>query len=156
MKKKVWSKIVSLVLVIATLVTTLPLTVFAEEIKDEVQVEPEMYVKDVILVQGKTTDEASRAIANKGYEFLDHNLNEGTGGDGIWLGFLTTTDPNEAIYDMKVMNMKGGFTRTTMEEALAKQESAFAEMARGLLQARCLRRSAYSARRACSRISSAP
>ena len=132
MKKKVWSKIVSLVLVIATLVTTLPLTIFAEEIKDEVQLEPEMYIKDVILVQGKTKDEASRVITNKGYQFLDHNLNEGTGGDGIWLGFLATTDPNEAIYDMKIMNMKGGFTRTTMEEALAKQESAFAEMARDL------------------------
>ena len=132
MKRKFCWKIISLFLVIATLVTTLPFSVFAEEIKDESTSQAEIYIKDVKLVRAETKEEAYNKFAAAGYEFLEANLNEGTDGDGVWMGYTTTTDPSEAIYDMKLMNMKGGFTRTSMDEALASQKTAFAEMASDL------------------------
>lgn len=124
MKPKLYTKILSLVLVLAMLVTMVPATVFAEETDTA-----ELYIKSVKLAQAKTKAEAQSILEEEGYTFLDKNLNEGTDNDGIWLGYTTTTDPTEAIYDMKLMNMKGGFTLTSMKDALAAQESAFAEMA---------------------------
>lgn len=125
--KKAWLKIVSLVLVISTLFSTLPMTAFAEGAEAE-----EVYIKSVQLARAETKEEAKSLLENEGYIFLDANLNAGTGEDGIWMGYTTTTDPEEAIYDMKLMNMKGGFTLTSMEEALAAQEGIFAQMATDL------------------------
>lgn len=130
MKNKLCFQIISLVLVLATLLTALPMSVFAEELSGET--EDEEYIKSVKLVQAKTADEAKLILKEDGYTLLGGNLNTGTGGEGVWLGYQTTTDPTEAIYDMKVMNMKGGYTLTTMEDALAAQESALAEMAEDL------------------------
>lgn len=127
MKAKLYGKIISLILVIATLVTTLPLTIFAETV--EVEKNKDLYVKSIKLAQAKTKNEAKAILEEEGYIFLDGNLNEGTDQDGVWIGYTTTDDPNEAIYDMKVMNMKGGFTLTSVEEALKNQETAFAQMA---------------------------
>ena len=91
-----------------------------------------VYIKEVKLVQAKSEDEAKHILSQSGYALMEGNLNEGTGGDGIWMGYLTTTDPTEAIYDLKVMNMKGGFTRSSMEEALAAQGTAIAGMVEDL------------------------
>ena len=132
MKKKLIPKIISLLLVIATLITALPVNVFAEEIRSESEASEEIYIKSVKLSEAKTREEAKSKLESEGYIFLGDNLNEGTGENGIWLGYKTTTDPTEAIYDMKIMNMNGGFTLTSMKEALASQEVVFAEMARDL------------------------
>ena len=131
---KICWRIISLFLVIATLVTTLPLTVFAEEIRNEIESKEvtEFYIKEVKLVQAKSEDEAKHILSQSGYALMKGNLNEGTGEDGIWMGYLTTTDPTEAIYDFKIMNMKGGFTRSSMEEALAAQGTAIAGMVEDL------------------------
>ena len=118
-------KLIAFILTIATLLTALPLTAFAQD--GESVENDELYLKSVKLAQGKK-EEARAALLADGYVFLDQNLNEGTGQSGVWMGYQTTTDPTEAIYDMKLMNMKGGFTLTSMKEALATQESAFAEM----------------------------
>ena len=130
MKNNVSFKIISFLIVIATLITTLPLTVFAEEIKTEESADAvEIYIKSVKLAEAKTGEEAKAILEEEGYIFVEGNLNAGTGEDGVWLGYQTTTNPSEAIYDMKLMNTKGGFTITSMKDALASQESAFAEMA---------------------------
>ena len=119
MKNKLRLQIISLLLVLTTLMTALPLSVFAEELKGEEA--EELYIKSVKLVRAKTAEEAGALLKEEGYTLLDGNLNAGTGADGIWMGYETTTDPTEAIYDMKLMNMKGGYTLTSMEEALASQ-----------------------------------
>lgn len=127
MKKRFGRKLISIVLVVSMLLTTVPMTVLSEKV-----VEEELYIKSVRLARADSAAEAKKILEAEGYIFLDANLNAGTGEDGIWLGYQTTSDPTEAIYDMKLMNMKGGFTLTSMEEALAAQETAFAEMAMDL------------------------
>ena len=130
MKNKLCVQIIALLLVLTTLMTALPLSVFAEELKGEAG--NEEYVKSVKLVQAETEEEAKAVLKKDGYTLLSGNLNAGTGADGMWLGYQTTTDPTEAIYDMKIMNMKGGYTLTTIDEAMAAQESAMAQMAEDL------------------------
>ena len=125
--KKTWLKIVSLVLVISTFLTALPMTTFSVGVGVG-----EVYIKSVQLARAETKEEAKSLLEDEGYIFLDANLNEGTGEDGIWMGYTTTTHPEEAIYDLKLMNMNGGFTLTSMEEALAAQEAVFAGMANDL------------------------
>ena len=125
--KKAWLKIVSLVLVVSILLTTLPITAFAEEMEGD-----EIYIKSVQLARAETKNEAKSILEREGYILLDGNLNEGTGEDGIWMGYTTTTNPEEAVYDLKLMNMKGGFTLTSMQEALASQEAIFVQMASDL------------------------
>ena len=127
MEKGIWLKIVALVLVISTLITAQPMTVFAQDAQTE-----EIYVQSVQLARANTREEARARLEAEGYIFLEGNLNEGTGEDGIWMGYTTTANPEEAIYDLKLMNMKGGFTLTSMEKALAAQEAVFAEMANDL------------------------
>ena len=118
-------KVIAFLLMLATLMTALPLSAFAQE--DPSEANEEVYLKAVKLAQG-SKESAKEELAAEGYIFLDQNLNEGTGQSGVWMGYQTTTDPTQAIYDMKLMNMKGGFTLTSMKEALATQESAFASM----------------------------
>ena len=132
MKSKFSWKLISVLLVITTLMAALPMSVFAEELNNGNNENPEIYLKDVKLVQAATKEEAKTKLELSGYAFLDQNLNEGTGKDGIWMGYLTTTDPTQAIYDMKLMNTKGGFTRSSMEKALEAQESALEDMAEDL------------------------
>lgn len=130
MKSKLSSKIIAFILVLATLITTLPLTVLAEEVdKVETTETPEVYIKSIKLVSAKTEAEARHELETRGYVFLDQNLNAGTDENGIWMGYTETTNPTEAIYDLKVMNMKGGFTLTSVADALREQETAFTQMA---------------------------
>ena len=55
MKAKLYAKIISLILIIATLVTTLPFTVFADAV--EVEKNKNTYVKSIKLAYGDTRHE---------------------------------------------------------------------------------------------------
>ena len=127
MKNKLGTKLLSILLVLATLSAMLPMSVFAAEAR-----EAEVYIKEIKLTQATTKEEAKGFLEDAGYIFLDRNLNEGTYGEGVWLGYKTTTDPSEAIYDIKLMNAKGGYTLTSMEAALEAQKTAFSQMANDL------------------------
>ena len=94
MKAKFYGKIISLILVLATLFTTLPFTVFAEAV--EIEKNKDVYVKSIKLARAKDKGEARAILEGEGYIFLDGNLNEGAGEEGVWIGYTTTTDPAEA------------------------------------------------------------
>lgn len=128
-KKSISVKLISLLLVIIMTVTALPIITAAQNGN---AAEIELYIKSVKLVQAETAEEARALLEGIGYIFLEENLNEGTEEEGVWLGYTTTADPNEAIYDLKLMNMNGGFTITSMEQMVASQKTAFSEMATDL------------------------
>lgn len=136
MKKTLGMKILSVLLVIATLMVSLPLSVFAEELQPDAAPAAtgttEVYMKSIKIAQAQNKEDAKKYLEEQGYIFLDRNLNEGTGADGIWIGYTTTTDPTEAIYDIKLMHTEGGYTLTSMDEVYESQQSAFAQMATDL------------------------
>lgn len=129
MKHNLLIKMLSMLLLLATLVTALPMQAFA----DTIQEEEELYLKSVRVATAKSPEEARRQLEAEGYIFLEENLNEGTKGNGVYLGYTTTTDPAEAIYDMKLMNMNGGYSLTSMLKALLEHKTAFSEMAYDLI-----------------------
>ena len=73
------------------------------------------YISDVMVGMGETADEAKKALTDAGYTVLDKNVNEGAGSmfkteKFVYIGYKTTTDANEAITDLALMNMNGGYS----------------------------------------------
>ncbi len=86
------------------------------------------YIKDVVLSYGKTADEAKAWLTENGYEILDYDLNEGADDTfstarAVYLGYTTTNDAEEAITDMRLMNMKGGYSVQDYQMLLEDQKA---------------------------------
>ena len=111
---KIRIKLISLLLAALMLFLMLPITAFAAENKE--------YIKEVRISTAATEDAAKQWLIENGYQVLDFNLNQKSGGDAVYLGYLTTTNPKEAITDMAVMQMNGGYSFAQFEELLKQQE----------------------------------
>lgn len=97
----------------AVMIAVCALNVFAAEEKTAI-----LYVKDVKLIYAESLDEA-KAFVSKGYRLLEQDLNAGTDSDNkVYFVYSTTADPNEAITDLKMMNMKGGFVLSDYEDQI--------------------------------------
>ena len=115
----------------------IPMQAFAET-------EPEKkYISEIRLGVGKNADEAAASL--EGYEILkdengnnvDLNRNAGTtkfGGKGnrvVYLGYLLTSNEYDAVTDLAVMNMQGGYSiedyKDLMEAQMSSQIIPFVE-----------------------------
>ena len=86
------------------------------------------YIKDVVLSYGKTADEAKAWLTENGYEILDYDLNEDADdlfstSRAVYLGYTTTDNAEEAITDMRLMNMKGGYSVQDYQMLLEDQKA---------------------------------
>ncbi len=118
--KKLLRALVSLVLVVTLFMGTCT-NAFAATARGN------KYIKEVIISYGNTADEAKNWLIDNGYEVLDYNLNEGADDTfstarAVYLGYTTTDDADEAITDMKLMNMKGGYSVKDYQMLLSEQE----------------------------------
>ncbi len=79
------------------------------------------YLSDLKMAEAATVDEAKQLLTAAGYEILDKNLNPG-GDKVVYLGYKKSKNVDDAITDVKVMNMNGGFNisdyETIFEEAM--------------------------------------
>ena len=66
------------------------------------------YLSDLKMAEAKTADEAKKLLKDAGFTVLDKNLNPG-GDKAVYLGYKKSTNVDDAITDVKVMNMNGGF-----------------------------------------------
>ena len=94
------------------------------------------YLSEVIISYGRTDDEAKNWLTDNGYKVVNQNLNEGGEGGSdalswlglasekrsVYLGYKTTTNADEAITDMKIMNMNGGYSYEAYEKVLKELE----------------------------------
>ena len=89
------------------------------------------YISEVRVGIGKTEDEAKSELLAGGYTILSKDgkyadLNYKAGSDAasargqkiVYLGYKTTTDAKEAITDLAVMNMRGGYSVKDYEELM--------------------------------------
>ena len=77
-----------------------------------------LYIKDVKLIYADSKD-AAKALVPAGYRLLEQDLNAGTDTDSnVYFVYSTTTNPDEAVTDIKMMNMKGGFVLSDYEEQM--------------------------------------
>ena len=86
------------------------------------------YVSNVILSYGNTDEEAKKWLTDNGYEIVDKNLNENADSifdkaRAVYMGYRTTNNADEAITDMKTMNMNGDYSFDKYEEVLKQQET---------------------------------
>ena len=84
------------------------------------------YLSDLKMAEASTADEAKKLLTDAGYTVLDKNLNPG-GGKAVYLGYMKSKNVDDAITDVRVMNMKGGFNisdyETIFQEALDQYSS---------------------------------
>ncbi|MCR5201868.1 MAG: hypothetical protein K6D02_02065 [Lachnospiraceae bacterium] len=91
------------------------------------------YIKEVVLAYGKTEKEARDWLEKMGYKALDGNINAGTSDDGgidinvVLVGYKTTSNVSEAIRDMAVMNMSGGYNITDLEKVIKAQNEKLSD-----------------------------
>ncbi len=119
MFKKSLSAVISLILALALCIGTCSSAFAASSGKK--------YVKEVILSYGDTEDEAKKWLTDNDYEILDNNLNEGADSTlstkrAVYLGYKTTDKADEAITDMKLMNMKGAYSVQDYQMLLSDQK----------------------------------
>ena len=117
--------LIALILAILTAMT-LPAQVFAAATDEK-------YISEVQIGVGKSAAEAEKSL--EGYEILkddkgnkvDLNKNAGATGVGgkgnrvVYLGFKKTANEKEAITDLAVMNMKGGYSVEDYEALMESQ-----------------------------------
>ncbi len=98
------------------------------------------YVKELILSYGKTEADAKSWLQDRGYKFVDDNLNSGADDTfstkrAVYLGYKTTSKANEAITDMKVMNMNGGYSVQDYQMLIEQQKADVREFVNNFIVA---------------------
>ena len=114
----------------------------AEESKEDAV----LYVSEVKIGMGETSEEATKELLAEGYTILtkddgsyaDLNEKAGTSGLGkvfkkgptekvVYMGYKTTTDVTDAITDLAVMNMNGGYSFELQESRLLQKAAQQAD-----------------------------
>ena len=104
------------------------------------------YIKEMrlfIAKDGKGVADAESWCASQGKDWKvlkgdqDGDLNSGADGAftkkvGVYLCYQTTTDPDEAITDLAVMNEKGKYSEGDYELLLKKQKEAYTDMVKNM------------------------
>lgn len=111
MKKGI--KIISVLMAVLTFLMALPLTAFAAK--------QEVYIKEIRISTDANDEAAKQWLTENGYTILDVNLNQKTGKDSVYIGYLTTTNPDEAITDISLMQMDGGYSFSEYEAMVEKR-----------------------------------
>ena len=128
--KKIYKRIVSLVLVAVMLVCS-NLPVFAAEVEEE-------YLSDLRLIYADNYDEAKEALVGsdfEDYKVFNANLNDDTDEIGVWLAYKTTTDIDDAITDISIMQMDGGYKEGNYQEMIKESLAEYEEMGENYVQA---------------------
>ena len=120
--KKIYRKILAFVLVVSLLLTS-NISAFAAV--------EEVYLSDLRIIYADDYSEAKEILSTtefKTYKLLNENLNEGTKETGVWLAYKTTTDIEDAITDLAVMQMDGGYQSGNYQEMLKASKAEYERM----------------------------
>ena len=98
----------------------------------------EEYLCELRLIYAEDYAEAKEILADsefRDYKLLKENLNEDTEEIGVWLAYKTTTNINDAITDISVMEMDGGYQEGNYQEMIQKSLADYAERGEVYLKA---------------------
>lgn len=59
------------------------------------------YISDIRCAQNDSSSSAKSELTSAGYTVIDFDLNKDAGGQYVYMGYKTTTDPNNAIKDIR-------------------------------------------------------
>ena len=127
--RKITRRIISVLLVLTMLfLATVP--TFAAK-KEE-------YLSDLRLIYADNYDEAKEILAETDfddYKILNANLNKDTGKSGVWLAYQTTTNIDDAITDISVMQMNGGYQEGNYQAMIQQSYAEYLEFGENYLSA---------------------
>ena len=125
------------VIVSSLLCASMLVTAPAQTIASAAEPEENVYVSEVKVGMGETSEEAAKELLAEGYTILTKDdgkyadLNENAGSKSllksgpnqkiVYVGYKTTTDASDAITDLAVMNMNGGYSFEEYEILMNKQ-----------------------------------
>ena len=115
-------RIISMLLIVATLFTTFAVNVSAAS-KEE-------FISEVALVYEDSIEDAKAAIAGTDWKLYEQDLNPNADymfDDGVYLIYKTSTNVEDAITDLRVMDMYGGYSTANYEKQLEASKEAYKE-----------------------------
>ena len=98
----------------------------------------ELYLSELRLIYANSYDEAMQVLSEsklEGYRIYNENLNSGTDKIGVWLAYKTTTNVDDAITDISVMQMGGGYSEGNYKQMIEKSKAEYLAMGETYLQA---------------------
>lgn len=135
MKRHLHIKLLSVLLMLAMMLSIFTVSVSAEEKNGG------KYLKDVFIAYGTDKTAAEKWLRNNGWEPVA-DLNEGKTSNApgfknavAVLGIRRTSDPNEAITDMAVLNMKGEYSFDDYESIAAQKKTDIDEFIKTFIPA---------------------
>ena len=115
-------KLISFLIILATLFSICAFTASAAE---------EEFISEVALIYEDSVDAALNKIEGTGWKLFAQNLNAGADywfNDGVYLIYKTSTNVEDAITDLRVMDMYGGFSLSNYERELEKSRQEYLDM----------------------------
>ena len=91
----------------------------------------EEYICELRLIYAEDYEEARQILADSefsDYKVLNENLNKNSGEIGVWLAYKTTTDIEDAITDLAIMQMNGGYTEGNYQELIKQSYNEYVAM----------------------------
>ena len=129
--KKLYSKLIAIVLVVALLMTNSPI-VSAAPSRNKGNV---TYLSEVALIEAVSDEEAQQILTelkkeeNGGFaNMISLDLNKG-GAKKVYLAYKTSSNVDDAITDLAIMNMNGNFSMGNYEQILSENMENFARVA---------------------------
>ena len=121
-------KIISLVLILTTLFSLFAINVNAAR--------EEEFLSEVALVYEDSVEEAKAAIAGTDWKLFEQDLNpdaDAVFDDGVYLIYKTSTNVEDAITDLRVMDMYGGYSTSNYEKQLEATKKEYEQAIEYLL-----------------------
>ena len=106
-------RIISLLLIVTMLFTTFAINVSAATAEE--------FISEVALVYEDSVEDAKKAIEGTDWKLFEQDLNPKADymfDDGVYLIYKTSTNVEDAITDLRVMDMYGGFSISNYEKQL--------------------------------------
>ena len=113
-------RIISMLLIVATLLTTFAVNVSAAS-KEE-------FISEAALIYEDSIEDAKAAIAGTDWKLYEQDLNPNADymfDDGVYLIYKTSTNVEDAITDLRVMDMYGGYSATNYKKQLEDSRKAY-------------------------------
>ena len=133
-------KIISLVLMITALLSLCTVPISAAR--------GEEYVSEVALIYEDSAEDALEEIEGTDWKLFEYDLNpdaDATFDDGVYLIYKTSTDVEDAITDLRVMDMYGGYSTTSYKEQLEETRNQYKQAIADLRKATDEFKAAYAA-----------
>ena len=115
-------RIISFILILAAMFSIVAVTASAAT---------EEFISEVALVYRDSPQEAQKAIEGTDWKLFAYDLNPGADywfDDGVYLVYKTSTNVEDAITDLRVMDMYGGYSVSSYEDQLEKTRASYISM----------------------------